>query len=326
MKFGLSGCAGGFDSSSPQEILEMSALAEELGFAGIWINEEHFQQGGRPRKCYSPLILGTAIATRTKRIRIGFSVLLMSLHHPIRLAEDVASMDLLSGGRVDFGISRGNSARYLEAYGIEKNMASVENFRETIRFMIKAWQGVEFGTGEKKVYISKTIQQPSPPIFIGTYSEETARWAASEGYLLIQHGIQSRDHVKMLLRSFESGGGDVGKVPVGRFVFVGRDDASARKIAWPASCELAAFLLKSGMHKKGIMKEKDLEPERFYNEMVIAGGPTSCEEQLKGWSDSVGVNYVNVLPSFFGYLSGNLVLSSMNMLSKKVMPALSIHD
>jgi alkanesulfonate monooxygenase SsuD/methylene tetrahydromethanopterin reductase-like flavin-dependent oxidoreductase (luciferase family) len=320
LKFGLSGCAGGFDSSSPQEILEMSSLAEELGFSGIWINEEHFQQGGRPRKCYSPLILGAAIASRTTKIRIGFSVLLMSLHNPVRLAEDVASIDLISGGRLDFGISRGNSEKYLQGFGIDKSRASVENFREAIDFLARLWQGNEFGQREKKFQINKTIQQPHPPIFVGTYSEEIAHWAASKGYSLIQHGIQSKANVKKLLQSFEKGGGDLTKVPVGRFVYVGKDDTSAREVAWPASCELAAFLRKSGMHKKGILTEEDLDPERFYHEMVIAGGPDTCLDQLKSLSNELGINYVNSLPSFFGYLTHPQILSSTVLFSKSIMP------
>lgn len=240
----------------------------------------------------------------------------------MRLAEDTASIDILSGGRLDFGISRGNSERYLEAFRIDRNEASVENFHDGIEFLTRTWQGAEFGQGEKKFYITRTIQRPHPPVFIGTYGESTARWAASSGFGLIQHGIQSISHVKSILKAFESGGGNVSNVPVGRFIYVARDDVSAREVAWPAASELAVFLLKSGMHKKGIMQERDLEPERFYNEMIIAGGPSSCIEKLRQLSNEMGVNYVNSLPSFFGYLSPTQISSSMELLSKNIMPAL----
>lgn len=322
LKFGLSGCAGGFDSSDPEELLTMSEVADTLGYTGIWINEEHFQQVERPRRCFSPLILGTAIAARTTNIRIGFSVLLMSLHNPVRLAEDITSMDVLSKGRVDFGISRGNSARYLAAYGIDPGQASVERFHESLKFLMKCWEGTELGEGEQKFSTGKTVQQPHPPIYIGTYDEETASWAGREGHLLIQHGIQSKSRLKAIMRAFENGGGDVSKVPVGRFMYVGKSDSSAREVAWPAACQMAELLRKMGMHKKGVIEERDLDPERFYNEMVIAGGPDSCIKQLRALSESLGTKYVNSLPSFFGHLSPSKILPSLEIISKYIMPIL----
>ncbi len=322
MKFGLSGCAGGFDSANPDETLSLSVTAEKLGFAGIWINEEHFQQGERPRKCLSPLILGTAIAARTSKIRIGFSVLLMGLHNRVRLAEDIRSMDLLSKGRIDFGISRGNSTKYLQAYNIDSSQASQERFHESINFLISCWKGEEFVANGQKFLIEKTFQQPHPPIYIGTYTEDTARWAAEEGHLLIQHGIQSMTSMKRILSAYESGGRDVSKVPVGRFLYVGKDDSSARKVAWPAACKLAEYFRKSGMQKHGILTEKDLEPERFYHEMLVAGSPTTCVEQLKSLREYLGVDYVNFLSGMFGYLAPQEIQESLHRTSREIMPVL----
>ena len=322
MKFGLSGCGGGFDGDDPAEILSMSALAEDLGFIGIWINEEHFHQVRVPRRCYSPLILGAAIAARTRRIRIGFSVLLLSLHNSLRLAEDIANLDLLSGGRVDFGISRGNNARYMQAFGVDPIRGSPEHFQESLQFILKCWTGEEFAIDEDKYSTMKTVQQPHPPVYIGTYTEETAAWAAKSGHFLIQHGIQSRRSLKAMLRAFEGAGRDVSKVPVGRFMFVSDSDSAARKVAWPAACKLADFLRRMKMFKNGILDERDLEPERFYSEMVIAGGPHSCVEQLKALSEDMGVNYVNSLASFFGNLSPQQILPSLKATSKDIMPIL----
>jgi alkanesulfonate monooxygenase SsuD/methylene tetrahydromethanopterin reductase-like flavin-dependent oxidoreductase (luciferase family) len=88
MRFGLSGCGAGFESAPLEELGDWAAFAEELGFTGLWINEEHFQRHGHDRRtCLSPIILATALAARTRRIRLGFSVLLLALHHPLRLAE-----------------------------------------------------------------------------------------------------------------------------------------------------------------------------------------------------------------------------------------------
>ena len=95
MRFDLSGCGAGLDESA-SALLELGPLAESLGYDGLWINEEHFGQGSRV--CLSPILLATALAMRTRTIRIGFSVLILPLFEPIRLAEEIATLDVLSGG------------------------------------------------------------------------------------------------------------------------------------------------------------------------------------------------------------------------------------
>lgn len=90
MRFDLSGCGAGLDESTTS-LLELGPLAEELGYDGLWINEEHFGQGSRT--CLSPILLATALAMRTRTIRIGFSGLVRPLFEPIRLAEEIATLE-----------------------------------------------------------------------------------------------------------------------------------------------------------------------------------------------------------------------------------------
>ena len=116
MRFDLSGCGAGLDESA-NNLLQLGPWAESLGYDGLWLNEEHFGQNSRV--CLSPILLATALAMRTRTIRIGFSVLVLPLYQPIRLAEEIATLDLLSEGRVDLGVSRGNTSRYFEAWGLD---------------------------------------------------------------------------------------------------------------------------------------------------------------------------------------------------------------
>jgi alkanesulfonate monooxygenase SsuD/methylene tetrahydromethanopterin reductase-like flavin-dependent oxidoreductase (luciferase family) len=170
MRFGLSACGAGFESAPLEELGDWAAFAEELGFTGLWINEEHFQRHGHDRRtCLSPIILATALAARTRRIRLGFSVLLLALHHPLRLAEEVATLDVLSSGRVDFGISRGNSSRYLTGYGIQADELT-DRFRETLGLVLKCWAGQPVITSEGPQSVEpRPIQTPHPPVYIGGY-------------------------------------------------------------------------------------------------------------------------------------------------------------
>ena len=90
----------GFESLLPAQWPVFAQMAETAGFESLWFNEEHFQRphDGRGRFCFSSLIAAAHLAAHTQRIRIGFSVLLLPLHHPVRLAEELATLDVMNGG------------------------------------------------------------------------------------------------------------------------------------------------------------------------------------------------------------------------------------
>ncbi len=167
----------------------------------------------------------------------------------------------------------------------------------------------------------KPCQQPHPPVYIGTYNEGTAAWAARQGHRLIQHGIQSLPNVCRIMRAFEAEGGDTRHVPVGRFVYVGISDEAARQELLPVLHLLTERLRKAGIPAKpGTLMESDLELERFYQHMVIAGGPATCRAQLLELAHLTGSRHVNCLMGFFGYLPPDLLRRSLRLLSDEVMP------
>lgn len=323
-RIGLSGCAGGLEAISSSRLLDLAEKAEALGFDALWLNEEHFQGSiveVEGRRCHSPLILASAILARTRRLRVGFSVLLLALHHPVRLAEEIATLDVISDGRVDFGISRGGNGRYLEVYGIDPDSVN-ERFQSTLQFLMKAWQDGKMPFGENAYSIEpKPIQKPHPPVFIGTYSDETAAWAAREGYALICHGITNMANQRRMMRAFKEAGGDVGRVPFGRFVYVSETDASARDELWPTVLKLTGRLKGFGLfNRRGIITEQDLDPEVFYREMVIAGSPESCARQILELNAELGITYLNALSAFFGFLPLELLDRSLTLLGREVRP------
>ena len=149
-RIGLSGCGGGLEFVSTSHLLDLAEKVEALGFDAIWVNEEHFQGSiieVEGRRCHSPIALAAAILARTKRLRVGFSVLLLALHHPIRLAEEIATLDVLSDGRVDFGISRGGNGRYLDAYGVPAENVNAL-FHDNLALIRKAWSDEKIAFGE----------------------------------------------------------------------------------------------------------------------------------------------------------------------------------
>jgi alkanesulfonate monooxygenase SsuD/methylene tetrahydromethanopterin reductase-like flavin-dependent oxidoreductase (luciferase family) len=323
-RIGLSGCGGGLESISTSRLLDLAEAVEALGFEAMWLNEEHFQGSiveVEGRRCHSPLILASAILARTKKLRVGFSVLLLALHHPVRLAEEIATLDVLSDGRVDFGISRGGNGRYLEVFGIDPESVN-GRFQDTLDFVLRAWRDGKIAFGENSYSIEpKPVQRPHPPIFMGTYTEETAAWAAREGHSLICHGITSMDNQRRLMRAFVDAGGDPAGAPFGRFVYVGETDESARAELWPTVLKLTTRLKSFGLfNRKGVLAERDLDPEVFYREMVIAGGPETCAAKILELHEELGVTYLNALSAFFGFLPIELLEPSLIRLGRVVRP------
>jgi alkanesulfonate monooxygenase SsuD/methylene tetrahydromethanopterin reductase-like flavin-dependent oxidoreductase (luciferase family) len=327
-KIGLSGCGGGLESVSTSQLLDLAEKMEALGFDALWLNEEHFQGSiieVEGRRCHSPLVLASAILARTKRLRVGFSVLLLALHHPVRLAEEIASLDVLSNGRVDFGVSRGGNGRYLEVYGVPPESVN-DRFQGGLEFILRAWGREKIPFGETAYSIEpKPVQRPHPPIFMGTYTDETAAWTAREGHTLICHGITSMANQRRLMKAYVDAGGTPGRVPFGRFVYVSETDETARRELWPTVLKLTERLRGFGLfNREGVITENDLQPENFYRDMVIVGSPETCARKMVQLNEELGVLYLNALSAFFGFLPLPLLEKSLELLAREVRPKLDL--
>src|SRR5215831_15428952 len=154
-------------------VLTTADQAEALGFDSIWLAERHFSPPGSaalvPSIGSAPLLLATAIAMRTSRLRIGTAVLLLPLGHPVRLAEEVATLDHLSQGRLDLVIGRSSFPRAYDRYNIPyaESRARFQEYLDIMRLACSqtqlAYTGT-FYTCRDVVLIPKPYQQPYPPL------------------------------------------------------------------------------------------------------------------------------------------------------------------
>lgn len=326
MRFGLSGILGGLEAHDPEAVVAKARHVERLGFESLWFNEEHFAQPNSGRRVLSPIVLAAAVAATTTVLRVGFSVLLVPLHHPLRLAEEIATLDVLSAGRVNFGVSRANSDRYRIPFGYHESRDP--GLQQCIEEILGYWSGTPIVVDGTSYTLSPSpVQQPHPPIYVGAYSPQTLAWAAGRGHPIIAHGIQSPTSLHRCLTTYAERGGDLTRVPVGRFCYVGDSDRQARKDVWPIMVQQAERLHKIGLWRKGdlITTEEDLEPERFYHETAIVGGPATVAARIAELSDCYGLNRINLLSSFFGYLPAELLDGSLELFASEVMPRLNPH-
>jgi alkanesulfonate monooxygenase SsuD/methylene tetrahydromethanopterin reductase-like flavin-dependent oxidoreductase (luciferase family) len=166
-----------------REILDQIVWGENSGFDDVWLSEHHFIEDG-----YLPSILpiAAAIAARTKRIRIASGVLLLPFHNPVRLAEDIAVVDVISGGRLELGIGVGYKLEEFESFGVPfKERGSRTN--EALGIVRRLLDGETvtlknqfFDLNSVKI-TPEPIQRPHPPIWIGGFTQAALRRAVRYG-------------------------------------------------------------------------------------------------------------------------------------------------
>ncbi len=222
-----------------RSIIEQARYAEELGFDSAWLAEHHFQPFGG--LFASPAVIGTAIARHTRAIRIGTGVALLPYHNPLRTAEDYATLDVLSNGRLEFGVGHG----FVKWEGVNLGLAyeeSRERFREHLEIILKAWTEPSFShKGRFYEYQAlsvwpRPLQAPHPPVWMAaTATTESFEFSGRQGYQMMLiaflHEVEDlRAKVEAYLSARERAGHDSGTTRVLALyhIYVGENPAEAR--------------------------------------------------------------------------------------------------
>jgi alkanesulfonate monooxygenase SsuD/methylene tetrahydromethanopterin reductase-like flavin-dependent oxidoreductase (luciferase family) len=169
------------------EIIEAMVFAESLGFEGAYIFEHHFTDDDYVS---SPLIAATAIAARTTRMRVGPDIAILPLYNPVKAAEDGAVLDVISNGRLDFGVGLGYRAVEYAGHGVDMPSKG-SRANEALQIIRGLWQGetVSFHGQHFRIDSARLsprpVQRPNPPIWVGGFSKAAARRAAryGDGYI-----------------------------------------------------------------------------------------------------------------------------------------------
>lgn len=184
-----------------QRSLTMSSEAETLGFDAVWLLEHHFSRYGL---LGSPFGMAGYILGMTKRIKVGTAINVITLDHPIRLAENVAMLDQMSNGRFYFGVGRGGFVKDFQAFGIDME-SSRERLDEWMRIIHEAWQ-TGFASGDSEfarfprvpVY-PEPFTKPHPPIYTVASSPSTIEWAARNAYpMLLNYLLEDEEKISQL--------------------------------------------------------------------------------------------------------------------------------
>src|SRR5919199_1697948 len=271
-----------------ERMLDQISLADELGYHAVWLTEHHFHRYGG--LVPNPAVLGAAVAARTRRMRIGVAVSVLPLHHPLTLAEDYAMLDVLSRGRLDFGIGKGSVLEEYRQFGMTRDDAIYEEASELIA---RAWStpslthtGPRYRFSELAL-LPRPVQQPHPPIWVGvTGSRASFDWAGRHGYhLMVLPYLVPTDVLKECLAVYfdalRAAGHDPRQFEVlAKFhVFVAESAAEARRLAAQAYENYQDIMAsRTGQTRTGPAWDDHVAAYK-----VIAGSPADCIERIRYW-------------------------------------------
>ncbi|HME94810.1 MAG TPA: LLM class flavin-dependent oxidoreductase [Methylomirabilota bacterium] len=335
---------GATQSSAFRDIFETADRAEAWGIDCVWLGEIHFTPS---RSIISAsLQVASAIAARTRRVRVGTAVQVLPLNHPLRIAEEVATVDHISEGRFEFGIGRSGVVRTYDTYGIAY-AESQARFREALDIVRRAWTGEpfsyagEFYRVDHATVAPRPYQVPHPPIRMAATSDETFPAAGRLG-LPIFIGLRATEIADLVTqlgpyRDAWREAGHAGSPSVFLRIPVYVSPTAAGAVEEPRASLTAFFARQTELARSAVGRagagpadRRQQQAQRMasltYDDMlerkVVFGTPAAVVERLRALRERLGLDGVVVELNPGGRIAPELETRSLRLLAREVMPAL----
>ncbi|MFN8618765.1 MAG: LLM class flavin-dependent oxidoreductase [Dehalococcoidia bacterium] len=295
-----------------QRAFERIAIMDEGGYDGVWLAEHHFNTYS---VCPSPHLMAMNVAARTKNLRIGLAVSLAVFYNPLRLAEEVALLDVLSGGRINWGAGRGFDRGEFGAFKIDV-AESAARFQEAVDIVLAAWTNEkltyhgQFWDYEDVEVLPKPMQKPHPPTWLAATSPGAINRAASRGHTILMDPHASHEEIRekraLYQRVLEENGYSIeGRdIPMARLIAIAPTEEQAKQVAYEGARWTVGSYAK-GMHEDPI--------ERYVNQVMVYGTAESVTEKLLALKQDLPINYLLAAP---------LSHESFVLFTEKVLPKL----
>jgi len=348
MQFGLHYLMSCADGQSPaqryRETLEQATRAEALGFESVWPVEHHFNRSLSILPC--PTLLLAAIASRTSTLRLGTAIIQLPLAHPMRIAEELAMLDVLSDGRVEAGVGRGGNPTHFAGYGV--SMAeSRDRMIEALAYLRRAWTEERFSfegrffQADDLSLAPRPIQQPHPPIRVAANSAETAAWAGREGYpIFLASNVNPLPRLRELVPQYRRARAEAGHasrngddLTLLMPVFVGESRRQVERDVSPSVrqfAESSAAVVQTWLAKAPEAERPKLEAffeqlcgmtfERVNAVTAIFDTPSACVERLHRVREELNPGRLICWFNFGGLVPHEKVMRSMELFSSRVLP------
>jgi alkanesulfonate monooxygenase SsuD/methylene tetrahydromethanopterin reductase-like flavin-dependent oxidoreductase (luciferase family) len=321
---------GGDVGKQYSDRLRIAEACDRAGFYGYHVAEHH----GTPHGfAPSPNLFLSAMAQRTRTLRLGPLVMLLSLYHPLRAFEEVCMLDQLSGGRVDLGIGRGAVPLELGFFGIAGE-AIDGRYQEASDILLQAmrggtlgYQGRYFTLQDVPITLSP-VQKPHPPLWYGTVKPESAVWAAKRQMNIVSYGPASkiRGVTDAYRAAWAERAGDGATAPMlgmVRTVVIAETEKAARALAAPAYERwletLSLLPRQSGVAPAALPAQF---AEAVESGLCIAGTVSSVRAAILRQKEEAGINYL-LCQTAFGDLPVEASLNTIAAMKAGIMPRIT---
>ena len=269
-------------------LVEQAETADRLGFHSLWLPESHFQaRGSNP----APLLLLAALAARTERIRLATTSYLLTIRHPLLVAEEVAVLDRLCGGRLILGVGRGFRPDLFEAFDVPR-ASKRDRFEAALETMVRAWAGDSIRPGEhaEPLRLSpEPLQKPHPPIWVAAFGPKALAQAGRLGLPYLASPIEP---VARLVENYarhreaapESLAYEALPVPIMRTIFISRDDAVLARV-----CEGLREQGRALSSGRGFLRDLDLDD---IDAWALVGTPERVADLVAQYREKLGVTHM----------------------------------
>jgi len=285
--------------------LERVEIMDKTGYDAVWLAEHHFNTYS---VCPSPHLMATHVAARTRNLRIGTAVSLAPFYHPLRLAEEVALLDHLSGGRVNWGAGRGFDSTEFRAFGVPVEESS-DRLHEAVDVVLAAWRDERvthhgrYWQFEGVEVLPKPLQQPHPPVWLAGTSPDSIRRVAEKGYNLLMDPHASHAEIgrkrQFYLETLAANGHPTeGRViPMARLLAIAPTGAEAREVA-RAGAQWTVGSYATPRHLgPGVDHAPEMDPvDRYVNDVVIHGSPAEVVDKIVALRAEIGLDYLMCAP------------------------------
>jgi alkanesulfonate monooxygenase SsuD/methylene tetrahydromethanopterin reductase-like flavin-dependent oxidoreductase (luciferase family) len=323
------------DGPLPEFYQKMFVQMEEmdrLGYEHIWVTEHHFAMYGGTLP--HPPTFMAAVARTTKRIRLGGAINVLPLHNPIDVAESYAMVDVISNGRLEFGIGKGSEGHEYKKFGFDQSQSTGRLYEGT-QVIQQAWSDkpVNF-TGEFFSYQNvpvypKPVQRPHPPIWVGcARSEDSFRWAGENGFHLMTLPYLYREAHMLpgFIKTYREGLTKNGYDPMatdilGKFhIYVSSSLDKAMEEAGPYITYYYDVHKAADPSRKeqGLLLQRDTKTQ-LEQGFVLAGDPKRVADTIRKWSEEVGLTTISGT-FYFGGMPQEMAMKNIRLFAEKVLP------
>ncbi|MDM0089022.1 MULTISPECIES: LLM class flavin-dependent oxidoreductase [unclassified Variovorax] len=302
MRIDLAGWTREATQGDPRAFFALFDEADRLGFDGVWFSEFRLPTADWPYP--SPLLLAAALLARTERLRVGTSVLVLPLHQPLLLADEVAQLAFQSGGRIDIGVGRGTEPATLAALNIDAAQTRARFERNCIVLQAQAAHVPLYVAGSTPETLGFAIERDLP-LLLSLEPPETTQLGH------VADILQGRPST-LLRRS-----------SLARYVCIGTDAASVQSQLDGLWAQLQArrefFAARRGVPPEQVPR---IEPERMLREQFIHGDPAQCHAQILALRARSGIDALRCVFNANGLLDNTQALAGMTLFAIEVLPAL----